>query len=92
MKAVIYTDGASRGNPGLASCSAVILTEGLPEKEFALFLGKTTNNVAEYSGIILALQQAKRLGISEVVVYSDSNLCVQQLNSFKVWEELNSAL
>ncbi len=85
MKAIVYTDGASRGNPGPASCSAVILVDGLPEKELGLFLGKTTNNVAEYSGIILALEQAKQMGVMDVTIYSDSNLCVQQIKGvFKV--------
>lgn len=85
MKATIYIDGASRGNPGPASCAAVILADGLPEKEFGLFLGKATNNIAEYSGIILGLEQAKQLGIEEVTIFSDSNLCVQQLRgAFKV--------
>lgn len=85
MKATIYIDGASRGNPGPASCAAVVLAEGLPEKEFGLFLGSTTNNVAEYSGLILALQEAGNLGADEIIVFSDSNLCVQQINGeFKV--------
>ncbi len=85
MKATIYIDGASRGNPGPASCAAVILAEGLPEKEFGLFLGNATNNIAEYSGIVLGLEQAKQLGIEEVTIFSDSNLCVQQLRgAFKV--------
>jgi len=85
MKATIYIDGACRGNPGPAACAAVVLVEGLPEKEFALFLGKATNNIAEYSGVILGLEQARRLGIDEVEIYSDSNLCVQQIKgAFKV--------
>lgn len=85
MKADVYVDGASRGNPGPASCSCVFLVDGLSEKEFGLFLGNTTNNVAEYSGIVLALEQARRLNVKEVAIYSDSNLCVQQIKgSFKV--------
>jgi len=85
MRATIYIDGASRGNPGPASCSAVILAEGFPEKEYGLFLGNATNNIAEYSGIVLALEQARQLGIDEVAIFSDSNLCVQQIRgAFKV--------
>lgn len=88
MKATIFTDGACRGNPGPAACSAVILAEGLPEKQCAMFLGDATNNIAEYSGVILALEQARQLGIDQVEVFSDSNLCVQQIKgAFKVSSE-----
>jgi ribonuclease HI len=88
MKATIFTDGACRGNPGPAACSAVIHAEGLPEKECAMFLGDATNNIAEYSGVILALEQATQLGIDQVEVFSDSNLCVQQIKgAFKVSSE-----
>ncbi|HHX09841.1 MAG TPA: ribonuclease HI family protein, partial [Firmicutes bacterium] len=68
--------------------SAVILAEGLPEKQCAMFLGDATNNIAEYSGVILALEQARQLGIDQVEVFSDSNLCVQQIKgAFKVSSE-----
>ncbi|HHY16713.1 MAG TPA: ribonuclease HI family protein [Firmicutes bacterium] len=85
MKATIYIDGASRGNPGPASCAAVVLAEGFPERELGLFLGSATNNIAEYSGLLLGLQEAKDMGAEEVLVFSDSNLCVQQVKGkFKV--------
>ncbi|HHW18592.1 MAG TPA: ribonuclease HI family protein [Firmicutes bacterium] len=79
MKGVVFFDGASRGNPGPASCSAVVRVEGLPEREVAAFLGTTTNNVAEYCGLLLGLYEARELGADEVAIFSDSNLCVQQL-------------
>ncbi|MGI6621277.1 MAG: ribonuclease HI family protein [Bacillota bacterium] len=85
MKATIFADGACRGNPGPAACSAVILVEGLPEKECAMFLGNATNNIAEYSAVILGLEQARQLGADEVAIYSDSKLCVEQIKgAFKV--------
>ncbi|MFA6654938.1 MAG: ribonuclease HI family protein [Bacillota bacterium] len=85
MRTIMYIDGASRGNPGPASCAAVILSEGVPEREIGLFIGTTTNNVAEYAALILGLQEAKDLGSEEVVIFSDSNLCVQQIKGeFKV--------
>jgi len=88
MKATIHIDGASRGNPGLASCAAVIQVEGCAQRELAVFLGTTTNNVAEYSGLILALYEAQDMGAREVVIYSDSNLCVKQVRGeYKVTSE-----
>lgn len=88
MKAVIHVDGASRGNPGPSSCGIVIEVDGFPVREIGVYLGSTTNNVAEYCGLILALYEARDAGASEVVVYSDSKLCVQQIKGeFKVSAE-----
>lgn len=88
MKAVISIDGASRGNPGPASCAAVVRTEGAPERCYGLYLGITTNNVAEYSGLILGVTEALDAGADEVEIRSDSNLCVQQVKGeFKVKNE-----
>lgn len=85
MRATIYVDGASRGNPGPSSCAAIIRGEGFCERQIGLFLGNTTNNVAEYCGFLLALTEAKNLGVDEVTLYSDSNLCVRQVKGeFKV--------
>jgi len=79
VRATIYVDGASRGNPGPASCAAIIQGDGFCERQIGLFLGNTTNNVAEYCGFLLALTEAKNLGVDEVTLYSDSNLCVRQV-------------
>lgn len=88
MKALVYIDGACRGNPGPASCAAVVRAGDEPEKRLGLYLGMSTNNVAEYSGLILGLTEALDSGADDVEVRSDSNLCVQQVNGeFKVKNE-----
>jgi ribonuclease HI len=76
----LYTDGAARGNPGPAGAGAVILSpEGHIVAKIGKFLGDSTNNVAEYMGLILGLKRAKAMGIKELEVYSDSELLVRQL-------------
>jgi ribonuclease HI len=74
------TDGASRGNPGQAACAAII-TDANGEELLcrAQRLGIATNNVAEYHGVILALELAQTLGASELVLKLDSELVVKQL-------------
>lgn len=85
----IYIDGGSRGNPGPAACSAVIMNEkGDVIGEEGRFLGKTTNNVAEYSGLHLALTCAARLGADKLEIYSDSQLLVKQFcGEYKLKDE-----
>lgn len=76
----IYADGASRGNPGEAGAGMVIMDSNhhvLLEK--GTYLGKTTNNVAEYRALILALGEARRLGAQVVKIFLDSELLVRQL-------------
>lgn len=90
QKITIYTDGGSRGNPGPSACAAVIKDAGgniLAEK--SLYLGTTTNNQAEYQGVILALNEALSLGLQkcDISFYLDSLLVESQLNlKFKVKE------
>lgn len=80
-KAVIYTDGASRGNPGPAAIGAVIKDgQGRVLTRISSRIGKTTNNQAEYRAIIAALEEAVRLGASLVELKSDSELAVEQIN------------
>ena len=79
MKAILYSDGASRGNPGPAGAGAVLLDEdGHVLAELTKFLGVTTNNVAEYNGFILGLEEAKRRGVDDLDVRMDSLLVVEQ--------------
>jgi len=80
-KIIAYTDGGSRGNPGPAA-AAVVLTdvEGRPLFSKGFFLGRTTNNVAEYTAILKALEAALDLGAASIEVVSDSELLVRQLN------------
>lgn len=76
----VYTDGASRGNPGPAACAFVITDPGgAVIASEALVLGKRTNNEAEYHAVIRSLQRAASLSFRRVLVYSDSELVVRQV-------------
>ncbi len=79
-KLVIYTDGGARGNPGPAGCGAVLLFPDKKIKEFSRFLGKATNNQAEYEGVVLGLEKARAFKATEINFYLDSKLIVEQLN------------
>src|SRR5438132_8586084 len=77
----IHTDGASRGNPGPAAYAYVITRDGQLVVEEAGCLGELTNNQAEYTALVRALEHALELGPDDrVVVHSDSELMVKQLN------------
>jgi len=76
----IYTDGASRGNPGPAGIGVVILEGKKKIKEMSKYLGEATNNIAEYSAVIFALEEALALKADEVVIRVDSELVAKQLN------------
>ena len=79
-KAIIYTDGGSRGNPGPSALGIVIEDErGKILKEYSHFLGEATNNQAEYEAVIFALQKAKQLKIRELEIRTDSELIGRQL-------------
>ena len=79
-KAIVFTDGASRGNPGPAAIGAVIKDEhGRPITSISRPIGRTTNNQAEYQAVIAALERAISLGASQVDVRSDSELLVKQI-------------
>jgi len=79
-------DGAARGNPGPAGAGVHIeAVDGRPAEELVAALGKATNNVAEYSALLLALARAAEMGAETVEILSDSLLLVQQVNGvFKV--------
>ncbi|MEE9543920.1 MAG: ribonuclease HI family protein [Thermodesulfobacteriota bacterium] len=78
---VIHVDGASRGNPGDAGAGAIIKgPDGEVIGELTRYLGKVTNNVAEYEALILALEEAVSLGCRSISVYADSELMVKQIN------------
>jgi ribonuclease HI len=80
-KATIYTDGAARGNPGPAAIGVVIKDEtGKVVATIAQCLGTTTNNQAEYRAIIAGLEKAISLGARQVIIKSDSELVVKQIN------------
>lgn len=85
----INVDGASRGNPGKAGAGAVIRDpDGKVIKKLKKFLGTTTNNVAEYQALVMALEAASELKLSSVSVLADSELMVKQINGiYKVKSE-----
>jgi ribonuclease HI len=76
---VVYTDGASRGNPGPASYGAVVYDQDGKERYRASeAIGVTTNNVAEYRGLVAGLEAALALGARRLEVRMDSELIVRQ--------------
>lgn len=80
MKLVTYSDGGARGNPGPAAYGVVIQdSQGQILKQHGRYIGETTNNQAEYRGLIDALEHAKDLGATEVECFLDSELLVKQL-------------
>jgi ribonuclease HI len=94
----IYCDGASRSNPGEASIGISILKDNEEIDTIKKRIGIATNNVAEYLGLIEALQYCIEKNIMEVVIYLDSLLVVQQVNleykvkSKKLQEYYNQAI
>lgn len=92
MELVIYTDGGAAGNPGPAAYAFIIYRAGKILTKDGLFIGKSTNNFAEYSGVLAALNKivdlkkaGKLAGIAQITFKSDSSLMVNQLNGlFKV--------
>ena len=73
-------DGGSRGNPGPAAVAAVATdASGEPLAERNRYIGETTNNVAEYQAVLLALELARELDASEVEVVNDSELVSRQI-------------
>lgn len=80
-KLVVYTDGGSRNNPGPAAAGVVIMIDGHEVIELKQFLGTQTNNWAEYEAVVIALAEAKRLGMSghPVEMRLDSKLVAEQL-------------
>jgi ribonuclease HI len=81
VKVVVHVDGGARGNPGPAAAAAVLSApDGTVLDEASELLGETTNNVAEYRGLLLGLQHARALGATEVEVVNDSELVAKQVN------------
>jgi ribonuclease HI len=78
--ATVHIDGAARGNPGPAAYAVVLARPGEPVLEEAEPLGTATNNVAEYTALVRALEIARDLGVRRLTVFSDSELVVKQMN------------
>jgi ribonuclease HI len=79
-EAVIHIDGAARGNPGPAAYAVVIEQPGKDIVERSAALGTATNNVAEYKGLLAALEAARELGLKTMTIFSDSELLVKQMS------------
>ena len=77
----VYTDGASRGNPGPAAYGFIFVRNNEILFEEARTMGTATNNTAEYSAIISALTRAQECATEPVRVYSDSELVIKQINN-----------
>ena len=76
----MHVDGGARGNPGPAAVAAVATDESGGElAERNAYIGETTNNVAEYKAVLLALELAVELGANEVEVINDSELIARQI-------------
>jgi ribonuclease HI len=90
----IHADGASRGNPGEAGVGIVIADpQGRTVKEWKQFIGVATNNVAEYSAVLIALEKALDLGAQEATLFLDSELVARQLQGeYRVREDHLKAL
>jgi ribonuclease HI len=80
IKLTVFTDGASRGNPGPASIGVVFIdSEDQTIHELGEKLGHQTNNFAEYTAVIRALELAVEHGVQELTLKSDSELMVRQM-------------
>jgi ribonuclease HI len=92
MKAILYCDGGARGNPGPAAAGAVLFTtsenrdvgeeteSSPPISRRGWYLGRATNNEAEYEGLIRGLEMALAQGVRSIEVRMDSELVVKQVN------------
>lgn len=78
---IAYTDGGSRGNPGPAAAGFLLADKDKNQLQAkAVFLGQATNNVAEYTAVVKALEAAKQIGAAQITIFSDSELLVRQIN------------
>src|SRR5882762_11029406 len=73
-------DGGSRGNPGPAGIGVVLRAkDGTPLVTLGRYIGRATNNVAEYQALIIALKEARKLGASKILIRGDSELIIKQM-------------
>jgi ribonuclease HI len=86
---VLFFDGCCKGNPGPGGAGAVIYNNGIEIWSDSEFVGKNvTNNIAEYTGLIIGLKQAVKVGIKNLTVNGDSQLVIKQMNNvYKVNSE-----
>lgn len=88
MKWILYSDGASRGNPGLSGAGAFLTSETGEEVELTQFLGIKTNNQAEYEALLLGLTDLVKRNATDVEIRADSEFMIKQLKGeYKVKHE-----
>jgi ribonuclease H / adenosylcobalamin/alpha-ribazole phosphatase len=94
VKARLSTDGGARGNPGPAAFGYVLeADDGHVLAAHGEAIGRATNNVAEYRGLVAGMRKASELGIDELEVVSDSELLVKQMQGdYRVKNEALRAL
>jgi probable phosphoglycerate mutase len=94
MKARLSTDGGARGNPGPAAYGFVVESDdGHVLAAHGERIGRATNNVAEYNGLVAGMRKAADLGVTELEVVSDSELLVKQMQGeYRVKNEALRAL
>jgi len=77
---ILFIDGACKGNPGPAGIGVLVQdADGKTLAEIGEGIGQTTNNVAEYKALIRGLEEAQRLGASQLLVHTDSQLMARQM-------------
>ena len=79
MKATLFTDGGSRGNPGAAAIGYVLTPETGKAMRHGETIGVATNNQAEYQALLAGMRHARKLKISHLSCFLDSELVVKQL-------------
>lgn len=86
QKIKVFIDGAARGNPGPAACAAIFYDDsGALIRRVGKYLGSQTNNFAEYSGLLIALEAATAIAPKHMEIFSDSELLVKQVKgTYKV--------
>ena len=89
IELTVYIDGASRGNPGHAGVGVIFYDENNNVvKEVKKYIGKATNNVAEYTAFITALDEAEKMAVKRLKIFLDSELlCKQYLGEYKTRDE-----
>lgn len=81
LKVRVYSDGGARGNPGPAAIGVLICDEkGEELEEHQETIGDATNNIAEYTAVIVGLELARKLGAKEIDYFVDSELVARQLS------------
>lgn len=80
-KAILYCDGASKGNPGRAGIGVVLVIKD-KKITFSDYIGLATNNIAEYTALKKGLTEAKKIGATSIEIFTDSELIVKQITGF----------